>query len=206
MIHFALLLILAQLAAAPQTTTPLQILDVGLYGAAQLPTPLLTSDWIALCPSGAAADLRLTQIRARPFFDEVGYDKPGQQSGRDVQATACPTPHLLLRGPAFSPGPVASALLQPSGFVWRGTRYRLDNASDPRRLWLRYGTRRVLLLRSDTDLEFRLRWAGDLDRDGALDLVLEEKYDATLVHLFLSRHKRKSKTWEPALTTFHGGC
>jgi hypothetical protein len=55
-------------------------------------------------------------------------------------------------------------------------------------------------------IEYKIRWAGDLDNDGGLDLVVEEKDDGTRVYLFLSRSKPVDGRWSPAATTYRGGC
>jgi hypothetical protein len=69
------------------------------------------------------------------------------------------------------------------------------------------GERRQILLRTDTCARFTLRWAGDLDGDGRLDLLLEESLDsgATVLRLFLSRGAGAELVRKVAEVQ-HGGC
>ena len=78
----------------------------------------------------------------------------------------------------------------------------------PARLHLQTPQGAVLLIENAEggSIEYKIRWAGDLDNDGGLDLVVEEKDDGTRVYLFLSRSKPVDGRWSPAAITYRGGC
>ena len=54
-------------------------------------------------------------------------------------------------------------------------------------------------------IDFRVRWAGDLDAYGLPDLLIEEDDEGTLLSLFLSSVEKKDTVWKVAAATFHGG-
>lgn len=57
------------------------------------------------------------------------------------------------------------------------------------------------------DRTMRIRWAGDVDGDGKLDLVTEENVEGTVVlHLFLSSAARAGALVGEAAQLSYGGC
>ncbi|HEX2879615.1 MAG TPA: hypothetical protein VHO25_08755, partial [Polyangiaceae bacterium] len=189
------------------------ILDVAMYGGAQLPAAIPQSGWLALCPSDAGTVLRATTVTLVPYFDDIANDAPGQQTGREVKATNCEAPLLLVADPALGVRPVRDAKLSGQQIVMDDLSEQIaptpgNQVDVPARLILRgkQGSRILLESTYSTSIEYKIRWAGDLDEDGSLDLVVEENQEATFLHLFLSRIKPLNGHWKPAATTYYGGC
>jgi hypothetical protein len=65
--------------------------------------------------------------------------------------------------------------------------------------------KRVTVLSKDRTME--IRWAGDIDGDGKLDLITEENVEATIqVHLFLSSSAGRDGVAREVATLNYGGC
>jgi hypothetical protein len=84
--------------------------------------------------------------------------------------------------------------MQPGGFVFRGREYRLSVRTDDRQaaVW-------VLLIGTDGPSPIvgrshavRILWAGDLNRDGKPDLVVDDDYAQRALSLWLSTGTERS--------------
>lgn len=199
--------------ASDTTNGTTVILDVAMYGGAQLPARVPQSGWLVLCSSDSGTALRATSMTLVPYFDDMANDAPGQQTGREVKATNCEAPLLLVSDSALRAHPVRDAQIKGQQIAMGDSNVELSstpgNQADlPARLSLQGQQSSLVLLEStySTSLEYKIRWAGDLDDDGALDLVLEENQEATFLHLFLSRDKPVNGHWKPSATTYWGGC
>ena len=190
------------------------LLDTGRYGGVQLPPAIEGSRWLTLCRTPAGAELRATSVTLRPFFQEIAGDKPGQKSGREVRASGCKKVLALISDSALQTGPVRDAQIEQDGIRFAGSHFGIrsseaSTAGDvPARLHLQTPQGAVLLIENTEGgaIEYKIRWAGDLDNDGGLDLVVEEQDDGTRVYLFLSRSKPVNGRWAPAAITYRGGC
>jgi hypothetical protein len=215
----SLIPLLALAAASFGESKPIVILDVGTYTKTDLPGQARSSGWLALCPGSNGTDLRPVNLRVVPFRSEILEDPPGQKSGREVKATECPKAYVLLKAPGLKPGAVVSAqrrgdelVLGPDSYVARTEGPPADveicDGKIVKRYVLSRGQRRQVLLEGDLCSVFTLRWAGDLDGDGRLDLVLDENLDsgATILRVFLSRDATGAAMVREAAKTEHGGC
>jgi len=76
-----------------------------------------------------------------------------------------------------------------------------------KRYVLSEGARRQVLIDGDLCSKFDLRWAGDLDGDGLLDLVLYEDLEGGgFLRLFLSSDAPKGTLVREAAKSEHRGC
>jgi hypothetical protein len=190
------------------------VLDVAEYGGVQLPPGIKGATWLALCGTPAGSELRASSVRLRAVFQEIAGDKPGQKSGREVRASACKTPLVLISDAALRAGKVRDAQVKGSEISMGDLRARLvaspaqEESSTPARLLLEGANGRLILFETPelATVAYKLRWAGDLDGDGGLDLVIEEKDDGVRVYLFLSRDRPTNGTWLAAAITYYGGC
>jgi hypothetical protein len=180
--HF-LAVILASLAsqiAAPGSKEVL-IFDAGTHCRRGMVEPH-GSGWLAICQTGNRIELLGVRVRMR--------SATGEGAGRVVRADVmgCATPLLLIKGTAFQAGQLESAEMQPRGFAFRGQEYWLVDRSNDRlaAVW-------VLLMGTNGPSAIvgrnhgvQIRWAGDLNRDGKPDLVVENSYPMDTVTLWLS--------------------
>jgi hypothetical protein len=168
--------------------------------------------WLVLCPSGPDFELRASSAALVPFFDEVADDQPGEKTGREVRATNCEAPVLLLAEPSLRAGKIRKAELEGNNVRFDNVRATISSlARDtnvPARLTFKSPQGAVTLL-EDPDLssfDYKIRWAGDLDADGSVDLLIDVQDERSIVYLFLSRQGPVNGVWSPIAVTYHGGC
>jgi len=96
----------------------------------------------------------------------------------------CPDAVIAMSGAGWKAGPVVTAQVAGDTVVFRGRKYIVrrtgacprdvrdaPNPMPSSRFVVEFGGRQTVLQEGDPWAEFRLLWAGDLDRDGQLDLV-----------------------------------
>lgn len=177
------------LPAQATPNRPWHLLMPGEYHAGEAPTEP-GSGWLALTVVAGRWHLVPTQVRAEPMHDSV-LDAEGQQTGIRISASHADA-LALLRGPRLQPGHVPTPALrfragaialqpeQPIALPLGTARYQL--LLQGAHIVLRQGAQRSRL----PDLSYSatqedaghiqsasLRWAGDLDGDGRLDLILD---------------------------------
>jgi hypothetical protein len=150
-------------------------------------------------------------LRLRPFQDLMAGDSGRERTGREVQAPACVQPRALFHGFLFRAGAVASGRIEEASAALGDTKAVLEEtpcAEGVGSVFLREGaTRRLLFTYDDSNCpRARIRWVGDLDRDGQLDLLVEQAGDGTGLWLFLSSQGKSAAEWRAAASTYHGGC
>lgn len=190
--------------------------------------------WLALRVEGGEAALIATRVRVQAVEDPL-VDAPGERSGREIDA---PVKGVLvfLRGDGLVEGPVAfapiDAMDDPRGALhFNGRAYRIETHCNPGvvregqqqlacEIALVQGARRQVLAKMGgyrtpegvdvmgDDATPRLLFAGDLDRDGRLDLVLDTTwhYNVSRPTLFLSSLARDDEVVREAAANASVGC
>jgi hypothetical protein len=165
-----------------------------------------TGPWLVL--HVLAGETRLDSMEiAVTAFQSCGDESPEEQNGRAVAVPGVPHPILLVRGyPGLAAGPVRTAFLDDGvagegariETTWEGQAVTVRHLTeDPQgdqpgtyRIDLEVGDRQFELHSDQWDGEgqWRLRWVGDLNRDGWPDLLVDAsyKYSAYTTRLFLS--------------------
>jgi hypothetical protein len=195
------LLPLAAAAAEPPPVLDWPLLIPGSYHAGEAPIrPGI--GWLALTPVGGVWRLEPVIVRARAVHDPV-LDADDQRTGIEISASH-PEAIALLRLPGLRAGKVDTPALKfkdeyrpiavgdpPLTLVFKDKSYRL--VAEPDRILLQHGALSTPLADlqpagPDRDSATELFWAGDLDGDGRLDLLLRETgANHARVCLFLSR-------------------
>lgn len=182
------------LIAAPEV----QILQVGEWHGDEVGATS-GGDWHCLARTAAGLELRPCTVEVATVFDSVVQ----ANTGKKVSVPGLDEVVFLLRGAeGLMPGPVLTVFFGHYPFE-RGATLPLGGPDD--RIWLsaepagqgldvrleESDVSQVLArdLGHDTDASPSLLWAGDLDRDGRLDLLLDttDHYNVTERVLFLSR-------------------
>lgn len=140
--------------------------------------------WLALVNTGKRSELLPAKVRSSRFEDTI-TDEPGQRTGVTIESSREKT-LALLRLPYLTPGPREIALDgtgengevvesgAPVDIRFKNVDYRIETKN--RRVFLVKGAQRTPLkdLNVQPDIEdgVSLQWAGDLDGDGELDLLM----------------------------------
>jgi hypothetical protein len=215
----ALLTLLATPAAAAKPAAArFEILDAGDYLAkdlAKLPAAR-NLEWLVLCPTPAGAELRKMTIEVRPFRSGAVNDGPGKTSGRTVAAPGCAEPIALVRGPGLTEGKVATVTHEEGNIAFGGGSFVVkrdrpepepeDSCGKKRvHLVMTSGDIRHVLAEADFCTLFGIRWSGDLDGDGKLDLVVVDNLDSgsNLLRLFLSKDAGAKAPMKQVATSAH---
>jgi hypothetical protein len=171
--------------------------------------------WLGLYVTRGSSTLLTSTVTVRRVHDPVG-DEAGQKTGRKVSVRRRPDPVFLVRGAAMlRPGPVVTVsdgreLGEKAnvGLQLAGKAYRLSVVSQHRnstegavlasaQLILSLGQQEQVLYTIGSthqlaSFDWRLLWAGDIDRDNKLDLYVQvsDHYNVSERVLFLSSQAR----------------
>jgi hypothetical protein len=187
-----LLLLLLSAAPKPMLLTPGTFHGTEVQAADGAP-------FLALCETGT--ELRLVRLRVQQVEDPLLDREDGVPTGKEVSAPF--EPLVLLRDvQGVREGPVEraqvtvpatdtsslgpdSARIELRGRTWRLERTALGETGF--RLTLHGGPEPVVLyeVQETDDGSWELLWAGDLNRDGGLDLVLRTSRHYNVLHLRL---------------------
>jgi len=182
--------------------------------------------WMALIDEGESSSLRSVTIRVERVTDI--YDRPGQKSGKDVSIV---TPIkresviVLLRGMPLREGKVPTARYRGEGNIGKPLHITLPNAATtyklamdcdgghcPLTLSANHNSQQLFVFGNDRDTRdfkgLRVIWAGDLDGDGKLDLLVDvsNDYNAGDTALYLSSRARRGELVGLAATLQTVGC
>lgn len=140
--------------------------------------------WLALAPIGKRWELFPADVTSTRFEDAIN-DGPGQRTGVRI-ASSRKDAIALLRLPYLAAGPRETADIKidesglpieagkPVNFKFKDVAYRIEVRG--KQVFLVKGGQRTPLKDLKVDLEgdegARLQWAGDLDGDGELDLLM----------------------------------
>lgn len=151
--------------------------------------------------------------------DEI-LDADDQRTGRRVSLSTGETPVAILAGLELQAGPVTTSVsgerslmaAQPVEFSLGQRTYRLEGVGDQNgyRLVLSDGEHTRTLVAHDSldDTVPRLLWAGDLDRDGKADFLIDltRHYNVSQPTLFLSKGAEAGEVVKQVATFRTVGC
>ena len=190
--------------------------------------------WLALRVAGGQAALVATRVRVQRVNDPL-IDAPGEASGLEVGSPISDA-LVFLRGDGFVEGAVPFAPIDamdtPSGTLhFDGLAYRIEPHCKPGvvregqqqlacEIVIAQGAHRQVLVKMagyrtpegidilGDDATPRLLFAGDLDRDGRLDLIFDTTwhYNVSRPTLFLSTLAREGELVREAAANESVGC
>lgn len=222
----ALMLGLATGSSAWTQSTELELLLAGTeYHQRDLPAGPGGTWWVLHRPAEEIV-LEALQVVVTPFHT-CGDEHPEEQDGRAVSVPTARDPILLVRGhPALRAGTVRTAFVNDGGAgeaerveaLW-GNRLvivrhvtELPTGDQPGeyRIELAVGDRRFQLHADQWhgDGHWRVRWIGDLNRDGWPDLLVDAsyKYSVYTTRLYLSHDTDGRLDVSEAATFTHLAC
>ncbi|MES1244805.1 MAG: hypothetical protein ABUT39_24570 [Acidobacteriota bacterium] len=203
------------LAAAPVGG---EILVTGAFHGEEV-TARSGETWLCLMATKTGDELKTCTIDVKAAHDVIA----GDDSGKEVTVRGGGEPILMVRNIAgLKPGPVRTFFLGMAALRPENT---LHLGSEEGELWLAEekegysiafskgpnGFKAPQILRADTydsDGPPTLHWAGDLDRDGKLDLVIDitNHYNLSRMALFLSSLAKEGELVGLAGFFDSGGC
>ena len=215
-----LLSFLVASVAQSQSAIPVILPPGDEYTVDEMPseTPGL---WWVLHRRADSYGLVQAAVAVDAIHDSCVDETPGERSGRRVRVPSVAEPVLLLRGIVnLQPGPIQSASLPSDlngfgkilrvGWAGRTVEFRHVTMGDGFRVELADGERVKSLYGNDWHDEgsWSLIWAGDLNGDGHLDVVMNasHKYSVHTARLFLSRVRDGSVVLEEAANFTHTAC
>jgi hypothetical protein len=173
-------------------------------------TAATAGEWQALCPTPRGLALVTTPVAIRTVPAPLPDEDPDGTGGRSVESEKCRDAFLLLRVPGLTNGPVVTTaagripvpkdgvaslfVADPTESSFLQTTQK--PGSDSLEILLSRGEKRqtiATIAGCCNDNWPAILWAGDLDRDGELDLLLDvsNHYAGGNLALFLSSVARK---------------
>jgi len=220
--HRLLSLLFAVLFAAPLWAG--QILDLGAFHGSEVPARD-GDEWLGLFCNQDSCTVAPTRVRVERFRDMS--DGENETTGRSVSIDGLPDELvcLLKNVPGIEAGSVPTVPdrdivddRDKATVVYNGVTYHLRRSlpepnalDDPARLLLR-GEGKVQTIAVEYKLDdggpvWTVQWAGDLDRDGRLDLIVScDGYNFSALELFLSSKAREGELVRAVATIHHVGC
>lgn len=205
---------------APLLAQPELLLPGDEYIASDLPADP-GGAWFVLFRREERYFLEELPIVVGAFHDSCVDDSAGQRSGRSIEVPDVDSVVMLVRGvDELLPGEIVNATYPVGDYdfddslqigwqnrlLWR----RPARVGDGFRVELVDTTQTHVLYMTDWSDEgsWALRWAGDLNRDRILDILLDatHKYSVFTTHLFLSRTTAGSPSYEEVATLTTTAC
>lgn len=214
-------------AAAVKTTPKVQLLETGQFHGEEV-AARTGERWLGLFPAANGFALLPSTIAVDTVFDPI-VDADETKTGKKVSVRRDTEPLFLLKGAAMlQPGPVVTVFDEYTtlgngatiDLRLKGQRYQLQVVSDDPKPadFLQQNTKLILTrgktsqtliwLKEHTDAGWGLYWAGDIDRDGKLDLYLDlaPHYNTSSKILFLSSQAGKGKLVKELARFVTVGC
>ncbi len=214
--------------AAVKSAPKVQLLETGQFHGDEVKART-GERWLGLFPVANGFALLPSTISVDAVFDPIVDAETKETSGKKVTVSRNTDPIFLLKGAAMlRPGPVVTIFQEQKtlgngatiDLRLNGNRYQLKVVShDPKpsnfllqntKLVLTMGktSQTLISLKEHTDAGWFLFWAGDIDRDGKLDLYLDlaPHYNVSRRTLFLSSQAGKGKLVKELVRFVTVGC
>jgi hypothetical protein len=223
-------------ADAAQSGRTIEILRTGSFHGDEVPANA-PGRWFALVVDPSGASLRPVRVSVVIVRDEI-IDEEGEKTGKRIELSPGVDPIVLVRGiPALKAGRVATALVEQPVDVGARLEARLRDRlysvavrcveippvegqqQERCDLLLRAGAAEQVLFSYGTYFDGNQRiwasermpvvhWAGDIDGDGRLDLLLDtsDHYNVTEMRLYLSSRAKDGALVSEAAPFTATGC
>lgn len=192
---------------------PLQRGDVAIpydYHPQEQADYLRKSGWQVICKQGEAVTISATALRLTPARN-VWADDPNDMSALRVEAPGCKDDDVLalVRGLALGEGRVALGKAEETKIEFGDQTFSLVRSGDDspwphEYLEIAHGG---VTLRLGTDRRGEVKFVGDLDRDGKLDLILHSNDGETVSRdVYLSSYAESGQFLGLAGSHSHSVC
>jgi len=215
---------------------PTDLVIAGYHHRDDLLADFKTSQWWALCQEDAGFATRRVRLStrtvrddtcfggegrivkvqgcAKPLFVARGLPMPTKQpllvaslAGRSDAGAGGPWPVQLWPEPVWPLSPDSEHGIVGAEATFAGHAWRLEIANGGERgaAFLAVGGKRQWLFDLDGD-SVDVRWAGDLDGDGKLDLLIQDGDEGPRFFLFLSSAARQGEVVHAVASGFNSTC
>ena len=206
----SLILACSSLATTADQFDAVSIMQIGQFHGDEVTTPI-GKNWFGLIDVNGKFELRRVYPKVSTVFDPVLDDESNKAnySGKKVAVKGA-DPILLIQSDFFKQGPVTQAKVsEDESFVLDKTMYKIERKCNKQmnqegfrecKVYLNQGKIKQFIAdtteKEDSDFTSTVTvvWAGDLDHDGKLDLILDfGSYNNGLTVLYLSSYAKKGE-------------
>jgi hypothetical protein len=215
--------------SAESFTSEIQLLETGEFHGDEV-VAQTGEQWLGLFPNQSGFELLTSVITVEAVYDPiVDGDDSSLLTGKKVSVNHHDDPVFLLKGADMLQPGSAVTILSEKKYFHNGVKanlqierneYQLEVVSDDpepvgylkdnSKLLLTFGRFKQVLFSLDTqnDASWTLLWAGDIDRDGKLDLYMDlsDHYNVSQRRLFLSSQAKAGELVKEVAAFVTVGC
>lgn len=210
--------------------TAAELLEVGQYHQDEVKVKSRLT-WLGLFPQANVYILKPVPVKINTVYDPVENEPGGRKTGQQVSVAGAIEPLFLVRGIAgLKPGHVETCDISNGKPLLIGTTLKLKIGRNNTTLSARgiqkdrmvneysvtiesNGIKQIILKEKQLDLISedngpKLLWAGDLDRDGKLDFLIDTTYHYNMRRptLFLSSKAKPGQLVQEVASITSVGC
>ena len=218
--------------ASAVDSIPTEIMQVGTFHAGEVPN-VAGRNWFALIINGEQAELKTASPKIKTVFDGIMDDENNKASysGKQVEVKG-PEPFMLIRRQGLTTGVVQQASItttdQGQTITFNKTVYTVEHQCKKKSKAEEFASCKVYLVGhgngngnsikqwlgdtlengdSDFNETISVSWAGDIDRDGKIDLIIEKsRYNNSDTVLLLSSAAKAGKHVHEVAKLSRQGC
>ncbi|MBC3873574.1 hypothetical protein [Undibacterium flavidum] len=216
--------------ASAVDTIPTEIMQVGTFHSGEVPN-VAGRNWFALMVDGEHAELKTAAPKIKTVFDGIMDDEKDKASysGKQVEMKG-PDPFMLIRREGLKTGIVKQASITSSDkgqtITFDKTVYTVEHQCKKKARSEEFEQCKVYLVgnsdgksikqwlgdtmesnESDFAETISVSWAGDIDRDGKIDLIIEKsRYNNSDTVLLLSSAAKSGKHVNEVAKLSRQGC
>lgn len=214
--------------AAAVDGIPTEIMQVGTFHGGEVPN-VAGRNWLALMVDGERAELKTAAPKIKTVFDGIMDDEKDKASysGKQVEMKG-PDPFLLIRREGLKTGVIKQASVsstdQGQTLIFDNAKYTVQHQCKEKGKGEEFQACKVYLVgnsngvkqwlgdtmeHKDSDFAetISVSWAGDIDRDGKIDLIIEKsRYNNSDTVLLLSSAAKPGKHLLEVAKLSRQGC
>nr|WP_315484594.1 hypothetical protein [uncultured Undibacterium sp.] len=222
----SLLLGLFMPMASAVDTISTEIMQVGTFHGGEVPN-VAGRNWLALMVDGEHAELKTAAPKIKTVFDGIMDDEKNKASysGKQVEMKG-PEPFMLIRREGLKTGVIKQASISATDngqtIIFDNAKYTVQHQCQKKGKSEEFQACKVYLVgnginqwlgntmengESDFAETISVSWAGDIDRDGKIDLIIEKsRYNNSDTVLLLSSAAKAGKHLLEVAKLSRQGC